>query len=123
MDSMEAATKRLQNAWEGFTQSLGTSTLIKDVTNLTALFTENAIEGVGWLKQLMPLLLTLQSGSIIGAITDPGETGGFRGLLRNIPVIGGFVKSNDAIQQIAKDVHEIKEETAGPAAKTKMGVR
>lgn len=121
MDSMEAATKRLQNAWEGFTQSLGTSTLIKDVTNLTALFTENAIEGVGWLKQLMPLLLTLQSGSIIGAVTDPGETGGFRGLLRNIPGIGGFVKSNDAIQQIAKDVHEIKEETAGPAAKTKNG--
>lgn len=121
MDSMEAATKRLQNAWEGFTQSLGTSTLIKDVTNLAALFTENAIEGVGWLKQLMPLLLTLQSGSIIGAVTDPGETGGFRGLLRNIPVIGGFVKSNDAIQQIAKDVHEIKEETAGPAVKTKNG--
>lgn len=121
MDSMEAATKRLQNAWEGFAQSLGTSTLIKDITNLTALFTENAIEGVGWLKQLMPLLLTLQSGSIIGAITNPGETGGFRGLLRNIPVIGGFVKSNDAIQQIAKDVHEIKEETAGPAAKTKNG--
>lgn len=121
MDSMEAATKRLQNAWEGFAQSLGTSTLIKDITNLTALFTENAIEGVGWLKQLMPLLLTLQSGSIIGAVTDPGETGGFRGLLRNIPVIGGFVKSNDAIQQIAKDVHEIKEETAGPAVKTKNG--
>lgn len=121
MDSMEAATKRLQNAWEGFAQSLGTSTLIKDITNLTALFTENAIEGVGWLKQLMPLLLTLQSGSIIGAITDPGETGGFRGLLRKIPVIGGFVKSNDAIQQIAKDVHEIKEETAGSAAKTKNG--
>lgn len=121
MDSMEAATKRFRNAWEGLVQSLETSPLIKGITNITASFTENAIEGFGWLKKLMPLLLTLQSGSIIGAFTNPGETGGFRGLLKNIPVIGGFVKSNDAIQQIAKDVHEIKEETAGPAAKTKNG--
>lgn len=119
MDSMEAATKRLQNAWESLSQSFEASPLIKGVTNLTALFAENAIEGIGWLKQLMPLLLTLQSGSIIGAITNPGETGGFRGLLSNIPIIGDFVKRNDAIQQIAKDVHEIKEETAGPASKTK----
>lgn len=119
MDSMEAATKRLQNAWESLSQSFEASPLIKGITNLMALFAENAIEGIGWLKQLMPLLLTLQSGSIIGAITNPGETGGFRGLLSNIPIIGDFVKRNDAIQQIAKDVHKIKEETAGPASKTK----
>lgn len=119
MDSMEAATKRLQNAWESLSQSFETSPLIKGITNIGALFAENAIEGIGWLKQLMPLLLTLQSGSIIGAVTNPGETGGFRGLLKNIPIIGNFVKSNDAIQQIAKDVHEIKEETAGSTSKTK----
>ncbi len=119
MDSMEAATKRLQNAWESLSQSFEASPLIKGVTNITASVAESAIEGFGWLKKLMPLLLTLQSGSIIGAFTNPGQTGGFRGLLSNIPIIGDFVKRNDAIQQIAKDVHEIKEETAGSASKTK----
>ena len=41
MDSMEAATKRLQNAWEGFTQSLETSTVMKFLTNATAAMVEN----------------------------------------------------------------------------------
>ena len=121
MDSMEAATKRLQNAWEGFTQSLETSTVIKDVTNLAAGLTENALGGLGWLKQLTPLLLTVSSGSIVSSFTNGGVTGGFKGLIKSIPIVGDLFKRNEDIANIAKDVHAIKEETAGVGTGTKAG--
>lgn len=119
MDSMEAATKRLQNAWEGLTQSLETSPVMKLFTNLAAGVAENALSGFGWLKQLLPMLLVAQSANIVGSFADGGAVGGFKGLLRSIPLIGDFTKRNEDIKNIAKDVHAIKEETAGVSAPAK----
>lgn len=41
LNSAEAATKRLQNAWEGLTNSFQTSEVVKDVKNFLAFLVEN----------------------------------------------------------------------------------
>lgn len=81
MDSMEAATKRLQNAWEGFTQSLETSTVMKSITNTAAFFVENADK----LKYLVTYIAAAGSVKFFNFLTNKGETGGKR--------LGGFLKT------------------------------
>ena len=104
MDSMEAATKRLQNAWEGFTQSLETSTVMKFLTNATALLVENADK----LKYLITYIAAAGSAKIFDFVTNKGETGGFKGLIANIPFIGRGTKTNNILESIDKKVGNIE---------------
>lgn len=104
MDSMEAATKRLQNAWEGFTQSLETSTVMKFLTNTTAAMVENADK----LKYLVTYIAAAGSTRIFDFVTNKGETGGFKGLIANIPFIGRGTKTNNILESIDKKVGNIE---------------
>lgn len=104
MDSMEAATKRLQNAWEGFTQSLETSTVMKFLTNATAAMVENADK----LKYLITYIAAAGSTRIFDFVTNKGETGGFKGLIANIPFIGRGTKTNNILESIDKKVGNIE---------------
>lgn len=104
MDSMEAATKRLQNAWEGFTQSLETSTVMKFLTNATAAMVENADK----LKYLVTYIAAAGSARIFDFFTNKGETGGWKGLVANIPFIGRGTKTNNILESIDKKVGNIE---------------
>lgn len=104
MDSMEAATKRLQNAWEGFTQSLETSTVMKSITNAVAFLVENADK----LKYLITYIAAAGSARIFDFFTNKGETGGFKGLIANIPFIGRGTKTNNILESIDKKVGDIR---------------
>lgn len=104
MDSMEAATKRLQNAWEGFTQSLETSTVMKFLTNATAAIVENADK----MKYLITALAVAGSAKIFDFFTNKGETGGWKGLIANIPFIGRGTKTNNILESIDKKVGNIE---------------
>ena len=104
MDSMEAATKRLQNAWEGFTQSLETSTVMKFLTNSVALLVENADK----LKYIITVFAAASSAKIFDFFTSKGETGGFKGLIANIPFIGRGTKTNNILESIDKKVGNIE---------------
>lgn len=106
MDSMEAATKRLQNAWEGFTQSLETSTVMKFLTNSVALLVEN----VDKLKYIITVFAAASSAKIFDFFTNKGETGGFKGLIANIPFIGRGTKTNNILESIDKKVGIIQGE-------------
>ena len=114
MDSMEAATKRLQNAWEGFTQSLETSTVMKFLTNSVALLVENADK----LKYIITVFAAASSAKIFDFFTSKGETGGFKGLIANIPFIGRGTKTNNILESIDKKVGDIR----GEVKKDKSGV-
>ncbi len=114
MDSMEAATKRLQNAWEGFTQSLETSTVMKFLTNATAAMVENADK----LKYLITAFAAASSAKIFDFFTNKGETGGWKGLIANIPFIGRGTKTNNILESIDKKVGDIR----GEVKKDKSGV-
>lgn len=104
MDSMEAATKRLQNAWEGFTQSIETSTVMKFLTNATAMLVENMDK----LKYLITYIAAAGSAKIFDFFTNKGETGGFKGLIANIPFIGRGTKTNNILESIDKKVGNIE---------------
>ena len=104
MDSMEAATKRLQNAWEGFTQSLETSTVMKFLTNTTALLVENTDK----LKYIVTGIAAASSLKIFDFFTNKGETGGWKGLVANIPFIGRGTKTNNILESIDKKVGNIE---------------
>lgn len=104
MDSMEAATKRLQNAWEGFTQSLETSTVMKFLTNTTAAMVENADK----LKYIVTGIAAANSAKIFDFFTNKGETGGWKGLVANIPFIGRGTKTNNILESIDKKVGNIE---------------
>ena len=104
MDSMEAATKRLQNAWEGFTQSLETSTVMKSITNATAFLVENTDQ----LKYLITYIAAAGSARIFDFFTNKGETGGWKGLVANIPFIGRGTKTNNILESIDKKVGNIE---------------
>lgn len=104
MDSMEAATKRLQNAWEGFTQSIETSTVMKFLTNATAMLVENMDK----LKYLITYIAAAGSAKIFDLFTNKGETGGFKGLIANIPFIGRGTKTNNILESIDKKVGNIE---------------
>ena len=104
MESMEAATKRLQNAWEGFTQSLETSTVMKLLTNATAAIVENMDK----LKYLVTAIAAAGSAKIFDFFTNKGETGGFKGLIANIPFIGRGTKTNNILESIDKKVGNIE---------------
>lgn len=104
MDSMEAATKRLQNAWEGFTQSLETSTVMKLITNTAAFLVENADK----LKYLVTAIAAASSAKIFDFFTNKGEIGGFKGLIANIPFIGRGTKTNNILESIDKKVGNIE---------------
>lgn len=114
MDSMEAATKRLQNAWEGFTQSLETSTAMKFFTNTAALLVENADK----LKYLVTIIAAASSAKIFDLFTNKGETGGWKGLVANIPFIGRGTKTNNILESIDKKVGVIQ----GEVQKDKSGL-
>ena len=104
MDSMEAATKRLQNAWEGFTQSLETSTVMKFLTNSVALLVENADK----LKYIVTGIAAASSLKIFDFFTNKGETGGWKGLVASIPFIGRGTKTNNILESIDKKVGNIE---------------
>lgn len=104
MDSMEAATKRLQNAWEGFTQSLETSTVMKSTTNAVAFLVENADK----LKYIVTGIAAASSARIFDFFTNKGETGGWKGLVANIPFIGRGTKTNNILESIDKKVGNIE---------------
>ena len=104
MDSMEAATKRLQNAWEGFTQSLETSTVMKFLTNKIAFLVENADK----LKYIVTGIAAASSAKIFDFVTNKGETGGFKGLIASIPFIGRGTKTNNLLESIDKKVGNIE---------------
>ena len=104
MDSMEAATKRLQNAWEGFTQSLETSTVMKSITNTAAFFVENADK----LKYLVTYIAAAGSVKFFNFLTNKGETGGWKGLVANIPFVGRGTKTNNILESIDKKVGNIE---------------
>lgn len=104
MESMEAATKRLQNAWEGFTQSLETSTVMKFLTNATAAMVENADK----LKYIVTGIAAASSARIFDFVTNKGETGGWKGLIANIPFIGRGTKTNNILESIDKKVGNIE---------------
>lgn len=114
MDSMEAATKRLQNAWEGFTQSLETSTVMKFLTNSVALLVENTDK----LKYIITVFAAASSAKIFDFFTNKGETGGFKGLIANIPFIGRGTKTNNILESIDKKVGDIR----GEVQKDKSGI-
>ena len=104
MDSMEAATKRLQNAWEGFTQSLETSTVMKFLTNTIAAMVENADK----LKYIVTGIAAASSARIFDFFTNKGEIGGWKGLVANIPFIGRGTKTNNILESIDKKVGNIE---------------
>lgn len=104
MESMEAATKRLQNAWEGFTQSLETSTVMKFLTNAVALIVENMDK----FKLVITGIAAANSARIFDFFTNKGETGGFKGLIANIPFIGRGTKTNNILESIDKKVGNIE---------------
>lgn len=104
MDSMEAATKRLQNAWEGFTQSLETSTVMKFLTNATAAIVENMDK----FKLVITGIAAASSARIFDFFTNKGETGGWKGLVANIPFIGRGTKTNNILESIDKKVGNIE---------------
>ena len=58
MDSMEAATKRLTNAWEEFTLKLKSSTIMKVGINLLADFVENMDKLLATTRILIPLIFS-----------------------------------------------------------------
>ena len=104
MESMEAATKRLQNAWEGFTQSLETSTVMKFLTNAVAFVVENMDK----FKLVITGIAAANSARIFDFFTNKGETGGFKGLIANIPFIGRGTKTNNILESIDKKVGNIE---------------
>lgn len=104
MDSMEAATKRLQNAWEGFTQSLETSTVMKVLTNATAAVVENLDK----FKYIITLIAAAGSAKIFDFFTSKGETGGFKGLMASLPFIGRGTKTNNILESIDRKVGNIE---------------
>lgn len=104
MDSMEAATKRLQNAWEGFTQKVEGSAIIKGITNVAAAFTEN----IGPILKILGGLTAVFSAEKIFSFLSPGESGGFKGLLSNIPFLGRGTKTNNYLESIDKNVKGIR---------------
>lgn len=106
MDSMEAATKRLQNAWEGFTQSLATSTIMKTLTNAVAFLVENADK----LKYVITYITAVSSSKIFDFFTNKGETGGFKGSIANIPFLGRGTKTNNILESIDRKVGDIRGE-------------
>ena len=119
MDSMEEATKRLQNAWEGFIQSLETSTVMKLLTNATAL----AVENMDKLKYIITAIAAASSAKIFDFFTNKGETGGFKGLIANIPFIGRGTKTNNILESIDKKVGNIEKGVTANSLnnKTKSG--
>lgn len=117
MDSMEAATKRLQNAWEGFAQSLEVSPVMKFLTNTTAGLVEN-LETL--LKYGGTLLAALNSAKIVSAFAQGGAVGGFWGLIKELPIVGDLFKFNDNVKRIADDVATIKN---NQVTETKAGVK
>lgn len=104
MESMEAATKRLQNAWEGFTQSLETSTVMKFLTNAVAFVVENMDK----FKLVITGIAAANSARIFDFFTNKGEMGGFKGLIANIPFIGRGMKTNNILESIDKKVGNIE---------------
>lgn len=119
MESMEAATKRLQNAWEGFTQSLETSTVMKFLTNAIAAMVENADK----LKYLITFIAAAGSVKLFDFVTNKGETGGWKGLIANIPFIGRGTKTNNILESIDKKVGNIEKGVGADALanQTKSG--
>lgn len=116
MDSMEAATKRLQNAWENFTQSLETSTVMKTLTNVSAFLVENADK----LKYFITVIAAANSAKIFDFFQNEGETGGFKGLIANIPFFGRGTKTNNILESIDEKVGDIRGEVKKDKA-TKNG--
>ena len=104
MDSMEAATKRLQNAWEGFTQSLESSAIMKGLTNAVAFLVENADA----LKHLITGIAVVSSAKIFDFFTSKGETGGLKGLIASLPFVGRGAKTNNILESIDRKVGNIE---------------
>lgn len=105
MDSMEAATKRLQNAWENFTQSIETSPVIKLMTDFATLLVENFDK----LKYVVTAIMAANSVKIFDFLNpNNGESGGIKGLIANIPFFGRGTKTNNLLESIDKKVGDIR---------------
>lgn len=77
MDSMEAATKRLTNAWEEFTLKLKSSTIMKAGVNLLALFVENMDKLLTTTRILIPLIFSNKIKNFFSnTAVKAGELGG-----------------------------------------------
>ena len=73
MDSMEAATKRLTNAWEEFTLKLKSSTIMKAGINLLALFVENMDKLLATTRILIPLIFSNKIKNFMGNTYEKGK--------------------------------------------------
>ena len=77
MDSAEAATKRVQNAWEGLTTSLRASDALKGIKNTVAWFVEN-------LDKILTTLTSIWAGLKAARISN---------IIRNAGGLGNFFSS------------------------------
>ena len=73
MDSMEAATKRLTNAWEEFTLKLKSSTIMKVGINLLADFVENMDKLLATTRILIPLIFSNKIKNFMGNTYEKGK--------------------------------------------------
>ena len=77
---------------------------MKFLTNATAAMVEN----VDKLKYLITYIAAAGSTRIFDFVTNKGETGGFKGLIANIPFIGRGTKTNNILESIDKKVGNIE---------------
>lgn len=83
MDSMEAATKRVENAWESFTMKLESSKVLRVTSTAIA----NIVENMDKLVPLVTtLLVSLNSSKIIGFFSGglDGKGSGFSGIMNKL---------------------------------------
>lgn len=72
MDSIEASTKKLQNAWEGFTQSVKGSGIIKELTDIST-WAVNFVNKYG--PYIVTFLTTLRSKKIMSFLGNSATQG------------------------------------------------
>ena len=108
MESMEAATNRLRNAWEGLTQSLQTGPLIKGLTDFTAIIVEN----LNSLKYVITLITAANSVKIFDAINPWNKESGIKKVWESLPFVGRGAKTNSTLEEINQKVGVIKDKIA-----------
>ena len=79
---------------------------MKFLTNATAAMVENADK----LKYLVTYIAAAGSVKLFDFFTNKGETGGWKGLIANIPFIGRGTKTNNILESIDKKVGIIQGE-------------
>ena len=85
MESSEAATKRLQNAWEGLTNSFQTSTFLADVKNAISWVIEHLTQIASTIGSIFLSIKSMRT--VTGLINSAGTNGGL------FPAIGQSIKA------------------------------